>query len=79
MCQGVYVGHHERSVAALFLTPTGLSRGTGMHKLRVERWWDGAYLSCCDGLPWEPRPKEQRLIGPGTLEGATYSAPLPDV
>eukprot|EP00975_Prorocentrum_lima_P049983 10467204-Prorocentrum_lima.AAC.1 len=64
MCQGVYVGHHERSGAALFLilTPTGLSRGTGMHKLPVERRWGGAYLACCTGLPWERRPKDPRLI-----------------
>ena len=31
--RGVYVGHHERSGAAIFLTPDGVKRGTRIARM----------------------------------------------
>ena len=39
MLRGVYVGRHERSGAAIFLTPDGVKRGTRIARmLEHERW-----------------------------------------
>ena len=39
MLRGVYVGHHERSGAAIFLTPDGVKRGTRIARMMEhERW-----------------------------------------
>ena len=39
MLRGVYVGHHERSGVAIFLTPDGVKRGTRIAiMLEHERW-----------------------------------------
>ena len=33
LLRGVYVGHHERSGAAIFLTPDGVKTGTGIARM----------------------------------------------
>ena len=39
MCRGVHVSHHERSGAAIFITPDGVKRGTRIARvLEHERW-----------------------------------------
>ena len=55
MKEGTYVGHHERSGAALFLTPSGLQRGVGIHRLPESTRWDVAFVKQCKGLPWDVR------------------------
>ena len=51
MLRGVYVGHHERSGAAIFLTPgccEARSENCGM--LEHERW-DRVFGATCIGIP----------------------------
>ena len=42
LLRGVYVGHHKRSSAAIFLTPDSVKRGTRIGNWRQisEIWWD---------------------------------------
>ena len=61
MIQGVYVGNHERTGAALFLTPGGLRRGQGIHRLPEADRFDMAFLQSCKGLPWDLQPVRKRL------------------
>ena len=49
------VGHHERSGAAIFLTPDRVKRGTGIAMLEHERW-DRVFVATCVGVPWQLRP-----------------------
>ena len=49
--RGVSVGHHERSGAAIFLTPDCVKRRT-----RIGRMLDH------DGVPWQLRPDQRNLV-----------------
>ena len=40
MMRGVYVGHHERTGAAIFLTPEGVQRGTRIARMLEQDPWD---------------------------------------
>ena len=64
MERGAYVGHHERSGAALFLTPSGMKRGTRISRMTEADRWDHAFLSTCRGLPWQPRPTQRETLQP---------------
>ena len=54
LLRGVYVGHHERSGAAIFLTPDGV-------KVEHERW-DRVFSATCVGVPWQLRPDQRNLV-----------------
>ena len=45
MLRGVYVGHHERSGAAIFLTPDGVKRGTRIARMLEHERWDRISLN----------------------------------
>ena len=53
MQKGIYVGHHERTGSSLYLTPQGVVRGVGMHRLPEADRWDAGFLATCVGTPWE--------------------------
>ena len=44
---GVYVGHHERSGAAIFLTPDGVKRGKRIARVLEHERWDRVYSATC--------------------------------
>ena len=64
MKNGVFVGQHERTGANLLMTPDGLFRGVGLHRLPQDLRWDAEFLSRCRGLPWEARPVRRGLPQP---------------
>ncbi len=64
MMQGVFVGNHERTGASLLLTPGGLRRGQGLHRLPEGDRHDLPFLQTCKGLPWETVPLRRRLARP---------------
>ena len=43
MLRGVYVGHHERASAAIFLTPGGVKRGTRIARMLEHERWDRVF------------------------------------
>ena len=43
MLRGVYVGHHEISFAAIFLTPDGVTRGTRIARMLEHERWDRVF------------------------------------
>ena len=69
MLEGIFVGHHERTGAMLFLSPDGVQRGVGLHRKPEKDRYDYDYLLRCIGHPWEARPtaRSQRarpMVGP---------------
>ena len=59
---GVYVGHHERSGAAIFLTPDGVKRGTRIARMLEHERWDPVFSATCVGVPWQLRPDQRNLV-----------------
>ena len=47
MLRGVYVGHHERSGAAIFLTPDGVKRRTKIARMLEHERWDRVFSATC--------------------------------
>ena len=78
MNKGVYVGHHERTGAALLLTPEGMRRGSGLTRLPVEDRFNDEFLRSCKGLPWDVKPRQRTAPGQIDLGVGERAAPLPD-
>ena len=57
MLDGIFVGHHERTGAALFLTSKGVLRGMRIQR-RAEGQWDSAFIASCRGKPWNMKGEE---------------------
>ena len=49
---GIFVGHHERTVASLFLSERGLLRGTTVQRKTADQQWDNEFIRRCRGVPW---------------------------
>ena len=64
LLRGVYVGHHERSGAAMFLTPDGVKRGTRIARMMEHERWDRVFSATCVGVPWQSRPDQRNLVRP---------------
>ena len=52
MMNGIFVGHHERTGASLFLSERELLRGTRVHRKTVDQQWDNEFFRKCCGVPW---------------------------
>ena len=64
LLRGVYVGHHERSGAAIFFTPDGVKRGTRIARMTEHERWDRVFSATCVGVPWKLRPDQRNLVRP---------------
>ena len=62
MLRGVLVGHHERSGAAIFLTPHGVKRGTRIARMLEHERWDRVFIETCGGVPWQLRPDQRSQV-----------------
>ena len=51
MLRGVYVRHHERSGAAIFLSSDGVKRGTRIARMLEHERWDRVFSVTCIGVP----------------------------
>ena len=49
---GIFVGHHERTGASLFLSERGLLRGTRVQRKTADQQWDNEFIRKCRGVPW---------------------------
>ena len=49
---GIFVGHHERTGASLFLSERGLLRGTRVQRKTADQQWDNEFIRRCRGVPW---------------------------
>ena len=49
---GIFVGHHERTGASLFLSERGLLRGTRVQRKTADQQWDYEFIRRCRGVPW---------------------------
>ena len=64
LLSGVYVGHHERSGAAIFLTVDGVKRGTRIARMMEHERWDRVFSAMCVGVPWLLRLDQRNLVRP---------------
>ena len=62
LLRGVYVGHHERSGAAIFLTPDDVKRGTRVVRMMEHERWDRVFSATCDGVLWQLRQDQRNLV-----------------
>ena len=69
MMDGIFVGHHERTGASLFLSERGLLRGTRVQRNTADQQWDNEFIRRCRGVPWmligeepEVRPPPVRAV-----------------
>ena len=49
---GIFVGHHKRTGASLFLSERGLLRGTRVQRKTEDQQWDNEFIRKCRGVPW---------------------------
>ena len=56
------MGHHERSGAAIFLTPDGVKRGTRIARMMEQERWDRVFSAICVGVLWQLRPDHRNLV-----------------
>ena len=61
VCESV---HHERSGAAIFLTPDGVKRATRIARMMKHKRWDLLFSATCVGVPWQLRPDQRNLVRP---------------
>ena len=52
MMDGIFVGHHERIGASLFLSERGLLRGMRVQRKTADQQWDNEFIRKCRGVPW---------------------------
>ena len=71
------MGHHERSGAAIFLTPDGVKRGTRIARLMDHERWDRVFSATCVGVPWQLRPDQRNLVRPVVLEAEAEQGVAP--
>ena len=64
LLRGVHVGHHERSGAAILLTPDGVKRGTRIARMMEHERWDRVFSATCVGVPGQLRPNQRNLVRP---------------
>ena len=72
LLRGVDVGHHERSGAAIFLTPDGVKRRT-----RNARMMEHEFSATCVGVPWQLRPDQRNLVRLVVLEAEAEQGVAP--
>ena len=77
LLRGVYVGHHERSGAAIFLTPDGVERGTRIARMMEHERWDRVFSASCVGVPWQLRPDQRNLVRPVVPEAEAEEGVAP--
>ena len=57
-------GHHERSGAAILLTPDGVKRGTRIARMMEHERWDRVFSATCVAVPWQLRLDQRNLVRP---------------
>ena len=71
------MGHHERSGAAIFLTPDGVKRGTRIARMMEHERWDRVFSATCVGVPWQLRPDQRILVRPVVPEAEAEQGVAP--
>ena len=61
LLRSVCVGHHERSGAAIFVTPDGVKRKTRIARMLEHERWDRVFSVTCIGVPWQLMPDQRNL------------------
>ena len=59
--QGIFVGHHDRTRAILYITKSGIVRGKSRTKQTLSDAWKSTNLEDLHGNPWHMVITETRL------------------
>ena len=61
MLRGIFVGHHVRSGAAIFLAQDGVNRRNRIARMLEHERWDRVFSATCIEVPWQLRPEQRNL------------------
>ena len=64
LLRNFYAGHHEKSSAAILLTPDGVKRGTKIARMMEHERWDRVFSTTCVGVFWQLIPDQRNLVRP---------------
>ena len=74
MMDGIFVGHHERTGASLFLSERGLLGGTRVQRKTADQRWDNEFIRKCLGVP-RMLIGEEPEVRPPPVHAAVMRAP----
>ena len=61
---GIFVGHHDRTGASLFLSERGLLRSARSQQKTADQRWDNEIIRKCTGVPWMRIGEEPEVMPP---------------
>ena len=77
MMGGIFVEHHERTGASLFLSERGLLSGTRVQRKTADQQWDNEFVRKCRGVPWMPTGGEpESEVRPPPVPAVVMPAPV---
>ena len=79
MTQGIFVGHHDRTGAALCITKNGVVRGKSWTRQTLSDAWDATNWDGFCGTPWEMVAPELKLAKKVTADKEGAGPPLPRI
>ena len=79
MTQGIFVGHHDRTGAALCITKNGIVRGKSWTRQTLSDAWDATNWDGLCGIPWEMVAPELKLAKKVTADKEGAGPPLPRI
>ena len=68
----IFVGHHERTAASLFLSERGLLRGMRVQRKTADQQWDNEFFRRCRGVLWDAH--RRRASGEATTNACSGDA-----
>ena len=77
MTQGLFVGHHDRTGASLYITEKGVMRGKSWTRQSLSDAWDATKWDNLSGTSWQMVALEMRLTKKVTADKEGAGPPLP--
>ena len=79
MTQGIFVGHHDRTGAVLYVTKNGVVRGKSWTRRTLSDAWESTNQEGLCGTPWQMVAPELRLTKKVTADKQGAGPPLPRI
>ena len=79
MTQGIFVGHYDRTGAALCITKNGIVQGKSWTRQTLSDAWDATHWDGFCGTPWEMVAPELKLAKKVTADKEGAGPPLPRI
>ena len=79
MTQGIFVGHHDRTRAVLFIAKNGVVRGKRRTGRTLSDAWESTNWEGLCGTPWQMVAPELKLTKKVTADKEGAETPLPSI